>query len=47
MDRAGRDELRNGYDGKCLTDPAGSLKAGTAVVASRCSDAKDQTWWLP
>ncbi len=27
----GRFELRNAADGKCLTDPGGSLKAGTAV----------------
>jgi Ricin-type beta-trefoil lectin domain/Lysozyme like domain len=43
----GRDELRNGSDGKCLKDPGGSLKAGTQVIASRCSPAKDQVWWLP
>ncbi|HEX9064201.1 MAG TPA: ricin-type beta-trefoil lectin domain protein [Streptosporangiaceae bacterium] len=44
---AGRDELRNGYDGACLTDPGSSLTGGTQVVASRCSAAKNQTWWLP
>ncbi len=44
---SGRDELRNGYDGKCLTDPNGSLTAGTQVVVNRCSGAKAQTWWLP
>jgi hypothetical protein len=44
---SGRDELRNGADGKCLTDPGGSLTAGTQVVANRCSAAKDQVWWLP
>jgi hypothetical protein len=44
---AGRDELRNKADGKCLTDPGGSLQAGTQVKAARCVNAKDQTWWLP
>ena len=44
---AGRDELRNGYDGKCLTDPNSSLTAGTQVVVTACRNAKDQTWWLP
>ena len=43
----GRDELRNKADGKCLTDPNGSLKALTQVVVTRCTSAKDQTWWLP
>lgn len=43
----GRDELRNVADGECLTDPNGSLTAGTQVVASRCANLKDQTWWLP
>lgn len=43
----GRDELRNVADGKCLTDPNGSLTAGTKVMASSCTNAKDQTWWLP
>lgn len=43
----GRDELRNVADGKCLTDPNGSTTAGTEVTVSRCTDAKDQTWWLP
>jgi Ricin-type beta-trefoil lectin domain/Lysozyme like domain len=44
---AGRDELRNKADGKCLTDPGSSLKAGTQVTATRCVNAKNQTWWLP
>ncbi len=43
----GKDELRNAADGKCLTDPAGSLTAGTQVDATSCANAKDQTWWLP
>jgi hypothetical protein len=43
----GRDELRNGADGKCLTDPAGSLTAGTQVDVTACRNAKNQTWWLP
>ena len=48
----GLSQLRNAGDGKCLTDPAGSLKAGTQVTATNCidakkSDAKTQTWWLP
>lgn len=43
----GRGELRNGGDGKCLTDPNGSLTAGTQVTASRCVNAKDQIWWRP
>jgi hypothetical protein len=43
----GRFELRNKKDGKCLTDPAGSLTAGTQVTATSCANAKDQTWWLP
>jgi Ricin-type beta-trefoil lectin domain/Lysozyme like domain len=43
----GRDELRNGADGKCLTDPNGNLTAGTQVDAAGCRNAKDQTWWLP
>jgi hypothetical protein len=44
---AGRYELRNAANGKCLTDPNGSLTAGTQVTAARCVNAKDQTWWLP
>jgi hypothetical protein len=44
---AGRDELRNKADGKCLTDPGSSLKAGTQVNVTRCVNAKKQTWWLP
>ena len=44
---AGRDELRNKADRKCLTDPSGSLQAGTQVKAARCVNAKDQAWWLP
>ena len=44
---AGRFELRNKADGKCLTDPSSSLKAGTQVTATRCVSAKNQTWWLP
>jgi hypothetical protein len=43
----GRFELRNAADGKCLTDPGGSLKSGTAVDVSKCANAKPQTWWLP
>jgi hypothetical protein len=43
----GRFELRNAADGKCLTDPSGSLKTGTAVEAAKCANAKPQTWWLP
>jgi ricin-type beta-trefoil lectin protein/lysozyme-like protein len=44
---AGRDELRNASDGKCLTDPNGALAAGTHVIVTKCANAKDQTWWLP
>jgi hypothetical protein len=44
---AGRYELRNAANGKCLTDPNASLTAGTQVTATRCVNAKDQTWWLP
>jgi hypothetical protein len=44
---SGRDELRNKADGKCLTDPGSSLKAGTGVNVTRCVNAKNQTWWLP
>jgi hypothetical protein len=44
---AGRFELRNAADGKCLTDPGGALKAGTAVEVAKCANAKAQTWWLP
>lgn len=44
---AGRYELRNAADGKCLTDPGGSLKTGTAVDVAKCANAKPQTWWLP
>lgn len=44
---AGRDELRNAANGKCLTDPNSSLTAGTQVNATRCVNAKNQTWWLP
>lgn len=44
---AGRYELRNKADGRCLTDPGSSLKAGTAVSVTRCVNAKNQTWWLP
>jgi hypothetical protein len=44
---AGRDELRNASDGKCLTDPNGSLTGGTQVTVTKCANAKDQTWWLP
>lgn len=43
----GRSELRNKADGKCLTDPGSSLKAGTQVNVTRCANAKNQTWWLP
>jgi Ricin-type beta-trefoil lectin domain/Lysozyme like domain len=43
----GRSELRNAADGKCLTDPNGSLNVGTPVTVMRCVNAKDQTWWLP
>jgi Ricin-type beta-trefoil lectin domain/Lysozyme like domain len=43
----GRFELRNAADGKCLTDPGGSLKMGTAVDVVTCTNAKPQTWWLP
>ena len=43
----GRFELRNSGDGKCLTDPASSLTAGTQVNVTSCSNAKNQTWWLP
>jgi len=43
----GRFELRNAADGKCLTDPGGSLKAGTNVDVTNCANAKPQTWWLP
>lgn len=41
----GRFELRNSADGKCLTDPRSSLRDGTAVNVSRCTNSKDQTWW--
>jgi hypothetical protein len=44
---AGRDQLRNASDGKCLTDPNGSLTGGTQVIVTKCANAKDQTWWLP
>ena len=43
----GRFELRNVADGKCLTDPNSSLNAGTPVIATKCGNAKNQTWWLP
>lgn len=43
----GRGELRNLADGKCLTDPSGSLTAGTQVDVTACANLKDQTWWLP
>jgi len=43
----GRDELKNASDGKCLTDPNGSLQGGTQVIVTKCANAKDQTWWLP
>jgi len=43
----GRFELRNAADGKCLTDPGGSLKTGTAADVAKCTNAKPQTWWLP
>jgi len=43
----GRDELRNAADGECLSDPGGSLAAGTPVKMAACTDAKAQTWWLP
>lgn len=45
--RFGRAELRNAADGKCLTDPHASLRAGTQVIVTRCVNAKAQTWWLP
>jgi hypothetical protein len=44
---AGRGELRNAGDGKCLTDPNSSLTAGKQVIAGRCANAKNQIWWLP
>jgi len=43
----GRNELRNAFDGKCLTDPNSSLTAGTQVNVTSCKNAKNQTWWLP
>jgi hypothetical protein len=43
----GRFELRNMGDGKCLTDPGNSLTAGTQVNVTSCTNAKNQTWWLP
>jgi Ricin-type beta-trefoil lectin domain/Lysozyme like domain len=43
----GRNELRNAFDGKCLTDPNSSLTAGTQVNVTSCANAKKQTWWLP
>ncbi len=43
----GRSELRDAAAGLCLTDPGGSLIAGTQAILTRCADAKDQTWWLP
>jgi hypothetical protein len=43
----GRNELRNAFDGKCLTDPNSSLTAGTQVNVTSCANAKNQTWWLP
>jgi hypothetical protein len=43
----GRFELRNAADGKCLTDPGGNLKTGTAADVAKCTNAKPQTWWLP
>lgn len=43
----GHFELRNAADGKCLTDPGGSLTSGTAVDVATCANAKPQTWWLP
>jgi Ricin-type beta-trefoil lectin domain/Lysozyme like domain len=43
----GRFELRNGADGKCLTDPGGSLTSNTVVDTAKCTNAKPQTWWLP
>ena len=45
--RHGRDELRDAAAGRCLTDPGGSLTAGTQVLAASCTNAKDQVWWLP
>ncbi len=43
----GRNELRNRADGKCLTDPNCSLTAQALQVnATRCVNAKNQTWWL-
>jgi hypothetical protein len=44
---AGRNELRNAFDGKCLTDPNSSLTAGIQVNVTSCANAKNQTWWLP
>jgi hypothetical protein len=44
---AGRGELRNGSDGKCLTDPNSSLTGGTQVNVTTCRNAKNQIWWLP
>ena len=43
----GRSEVRNAADGKCLTDPNGSLAAGKPVTVVGCANAKDQAWWLP
>jgi len=39
--------LRNAADGKCLTDPASSLTAGTQMDVTDCANAENQTWWLP
>jgi hypothetical protein len=44
---AGRYELKNASNGKCLTDPNSSLTAGTQVNTTQCVNAKNQTWWLP
>jgi hypothetical protein len=44
---AGHNELRNAFDGKCLTDPNSSLTAGTQVNVTSCANRKNQTWWLP
>jgi Lysozyme like domain/Ricin-type beta-trefoil lectin domain len=44
---SGAGQLENRGTGRCLGDPGGSRIAGTALVLTRCHQARAKTWWLP
>jgi hypothetical protein len=45
--RASGQLVINASDGKCLTDPAGGARSGTAVTVATCSGGAAQRWSLP